>query len=438
MRKRLFQAVACVFALAVAAYPQDAPIAFTNATIVPIEGDMIPRGALVVHRGKITAVATMDAFQPPADANVVDCGGNWIMPGLVDTHNHIGGIGGADGSATLQPEVRVQDSLNPFDAGFRRAVAGGLTTLNIMPGSGHLMSGQTIYVKLRKDPKTIDDMIIRDVDGKALGGLKMANGTNSIGAPPFSGTRGKSAAMVRELFIKAQEYREKKNAGEADPEKIPPRDIGIEALVEVLEGKRIVHHHTHRADDILTVLRLSKEFGFRVVLHHVSEAWKVADEIAAAGAPCSVIMIDSPGGKLEAAELSFKTGAVLEKAGVLVAYHTDDWITDVRLFNRSAALGVRAGLSRETAYASLTLNGAKMLDLDSRIGSLRPGKDADFAIWTGDPLSVYSKVQQTWVEGVKVFDRSDPDDRLHAVGGYGAGDPRKPYMCCCEHAGVGQ
>lgn len=438
MLNRTVFAVACAAALVTAVAAQDAPIAFTNATIVPVEGDIITRGVLIVQRGKIASVASMDGFQQPAGATVVDCGGKWIMPGLVDTHNHIGGIGGADGSATLQPDVRIHDSLNVFDPGFRRAVAGGLTTLNIMPGSGHLMSGQTIYVKLRKQPKTIEDMIIRDEGGNPMGGLKMANGTNSIGAPPFSGTRGKSAAMVRELFIKAQEYRDKKKLGESDPEKMPARDIGMEALVEVLDGKRIVHHHTHRADDIITVLRLSKEFGFRVVLHHVSEAWKVADEIAAAKAPCSVIMIDSPGGKLEAAELSFKTGAVLEKAGALVAYHTDDWITDARLFNRSAALGVRAGLTRATAYASLTLNGAKMMDLDSRVGSLKAGKDADFAIWTADPLSVYAKVQQTWVEGVKVFDRDDPADRLFAVGGYGAGEPRKPYMCCCEHAGVGQ
>jgi imidazolonepropionase-like amidohydrolase len=167
-------------------------------------------------------------------------------------------------------------------------------------------------------------------------------------------------------------------------------------------------------------------------LQHVSEGWKIADEIAASGAPASIIIIDSPGGKLEAINLIWETGARLEKAGVPVAYHTDDWITDSRLFLRSPALGVRAGLSRATALASVTLTPAKMIDLDGRIGSLTKGKDADFAVLTGDPLSVYTKIDETWVEGEKVFDRSRPDDRLHATGGYGASNDGDLYFCCEE------
>jgi len=354
------------------------------------------------------------------------------MPGLVDTHSHIGGIGGADSSGPIQPDIRIYDSLNVRDSGFRRALAGGLTTVNIMPGSGHLLSGQTVYVKLRQAEK-IDDMFILDADGKPSGGMKMANGTNSQREKPFPETRGKSAALVREQYVKAQEYRDKVARAAGDPEKLPPRDLNMEGLVEVLEGKKMVHHHTHRHDDIMTVLRLSKEFGFRVVLHHVSEGWKVADEIAKAGVPCSVIVVDSPGGKLEAAEMSFATGGILEKAGVEVAFHTDDWITDARIFFRSAALAVRAGMSREGALKALTLAGAKMLDLDKRIGSLEPGKDADFIILSGDPLSVYTKVEQTWIDGKKRFDLTDPDDHLYAVGGYGAGHDQSPYLCCIDH-----
>ena len=169
-----------------------------------------------------------------------------------------------------------------------------------------------------------------------------------------------------------------------------------------------------------------------MVLHHVSEGWKVADEIAASGVPCSIILVDSPGGKLEAVDLVFRTGAVLERAGVNVAFHTDDWITDSRLFFRMAGLGVRAGMSRQGAIRALTLSGAEMLDLDTRIGSLTPGKDADFVILDGDPLSVYTKVLETWVEGQRVFDRSDPKDHLYAVGGYGAGHDQSPYLCCFE------
>lgn len=416
-----------------AAWAQEKPVALVGARVLPIVGEPFENGVLVVQGGKIVAVGPAGEVAVPAGAETFDAKGRVIMPGLVDTHNHIGGIGGADGSAPIQPDVRIYDSLNVRDSGFRRAVAGGLTTLNIMPGSGHLLSGQTVYVKLRP-ARTMEDMFILDDAGKPMGGIKMANGTNSMRQPPFPGTRGKSAALVREQYVKAQEYREKIRRAAGDAEKMPPRDLAMEALVEVLDGKRMVHHHTHRSDDIITVLRLAREFGFRVVLHHVSEAWKVADEIAAAGAPCSVILVDSPGGKLEAAELSYETGAVLEKAGVTVAFHTDDWITDSRLFFRMAALGVRAGMNREGALKALTINGAKMLDLDKRIGSLEKGKDADFIILDGDPLSVYTKVVETWVEGRKVFDRSLADDKLHAVGGYGAGRDQQPYFCCFDHA----
>lgn len=403
--------------------------AFVGARIIPIEGPELADGVLVIDGGKIVAVGPRESTALPAGAEQIDVSGRTIMPGLIDTHSHIGGIGGGDGSGPLQPGVRVYESLDVHAAGFRRALAGGLTTLNIMPGSGHLSSGQTIYVKLRP-AHTIADMFIRTADGGIAGGLKMANGTNPMRDAPFPGTRGKSAALVRAEFIKAREYVEKQERAGGDPDKLPPRDLDMECLAEVLAGKRVVHHHTHRHDDIMTVLRLKEEFGFRVVLHHVSEGWRVADEIAAAGVPCSVILVDSPGGKVEAEHLVMTTAAVLEQAGVPVAFHTDDWITDSRFFMRMAALGVRAGMSRAAALEALTLAGARMLDLDQRIGSLAAGKDADFVVLSGDPLSVYTHVEQTWIEGALVFDLNDPDDRLHAVGGYGAGDDITPYLCC--------
>lgn len=238
---------------------------------------------------------------------------------------------------------------------------------------------------------------------------------------------------MREQYIKAREYQEKIERAEGDPAKLPPRDLDLESLVEAMQGKRIVHHHTHRHDDIMTVLRLSQEFGFPVVLHHVSEGWRVADEIAEAKAPCSVILVDSPGGKLEARYLSYETGRILEEAGVLVSFHTDDYITDSRVFFRMAALAVRGGMSRDGALKALTLAGAQMLGLDDQIGTLAPGKDADFILLDGDPLSVYTKVEQTWVEGEQVFDRSNPQDLLYAVGGYGAGHDQQPYFCCFDH-----
>lgn len=430
MRIRL-ACFAVTFFCAALSFAQSPPQAFVNATIYPITSAPIENGVLVVADGKIVAVGAVDDVDIPSNAARVDASGKIIMPGLICTHSHIGGIGGADGSAPIQPDVRVLDSINVRSSGFRRAHAGGLTTLNIMPGSGHLSSGQTVYVKLR-DADTIEDMFIRDGEGKIAGGLKMANGTNSRRDPPFPGTRAKSAALVREQFVKAREYKRKLEAGKDDPEKMPARDLAMECLVEVLDGKRVVHHHTHRADDIMTVLRLKEEFGFRVVLHHVSEGWMVADEIAASGTPCSIILVDSPGGKLEAKNLLYHTGKVLTDAGVLTAFHTDDWITDSRVFFRMAALAVRAGMDRDKALEGLTIAGAKILDLDGRIGSLETGKDADFIVLSGDPLSVYTKVEQTWIEGNKVFDRSNPDDYLYAVGGYGAGHDQDPYLCCFD------
>ncbi len=417
---------------------QETEIAFVGARIHPVTAPPIENGVVTIRGGKILAVGPADAVRIDPRARVIDVSGKVVIPGLICTHNHVGGIGGADSSGPIQPEVRIYDSLNIRHPGFKRVVAGGLTTLNIMPGSGHLISGQTVYVKMRAGARTIEDWMIRDDSGKPMGGLKMANGTNSMRDKPFPGTRGKSAALVREKYIKAREYRDKIARAGGDPEKMPPRDLGLEALVEAMEGKRIVHHHTHRHDDIMTVIRLSKEFGFRVVLHHVSEGWMVADEIAQAGVPCSIILVDSPGGKLEAVNLVHKTGAALERAGVLTAFHTDDWITDSRLFLRMAALGVRAGMSREGALKALTHAGAQMLDLGDRIGSLEPGKDADLVILSGDPFSVYTKVLETWVEGEKVFDRADPEDRLYAVGGYGAGRDLRPYLCCYEQGGDGQ
>jgi imidazolonepropionase-like amidohydrolase len=399
---------------------QERPHAFVGARILPIESPEIASGVLVVQGGRILAVGGPDTAIP-ADAVRHDLKGKVILPGLVDTHSHIGGTEGADGTAPIQPDVRVSDSVNLRSASVMKARAGGITTVNVMPGSGHLLSGQTLYLKLRAG-ETVDALALgRQPDGSYLGGMKMANGTNSRRATgPFPGTRAKSASLVREQFVKAQDYQRKlKEAGD-DPKKRPARDLAMEALVEVLEGRRVVHHHTHRHDDILTVLRLAKEFGFKAVLHHVSDGWMVADEIAKAGLGSSVIVIDSPGGKLEAKDLRMVTGAALEKAGALVAFHTDDPITDSRWFLRSAALAVRAGMSRKGALEAMTLNGARLLGLQDRLGSLKPGKDADFLVLGGDPLSVYTHVEETWVEGTRVFDRRDPRHRLYAVGGWGA------------------
>ena len=401
--------------------------AYVGARIIPVTAPEIVDGVLLVRGETIAAVGKRGEVVIPDDAEVIEVKGKVLFPGLVCTHSHIGKVQGGDGSSPIQPDVRVLDSIDVLDSTFKKARAGGITMANIMPGSGLLLSGQTAYLKLR-DGNTIEDLAVRNKDGSMAGGIKMANGTNSIkesgGAP---GPRGKSAALVRAQFLKAQRYREKLAKGGDDP---PERDLAMEALVEVLEGKRMVHHHTHRHDDIVTVLRLKKEFGFKVVLHHVSEAWKVADEIAEAKVPCSIIYLDSPGGKLEARDLEWKNGAELEKRGVLTAFHTDDPINDSRWLLRSAGLAVRSGMSRQKALEAVTIAGAEMMDQSGQTGSLTVGKKADFVILNGDPLSVYTRVLETHVEGRKVFDLDDPRDKLWAEGGFGAGHKRRASGCC--------
>jgi imidazolonepropionase-like amidohydrolase len=405
--------------LGVCAIAQERPIVFTGARILPIAGPEISAGVVVVQNGRILAVGPTSGTSIPAGAEVRDCTGKVFMPGLVDSHSHIGRIEGGDASAAIQPDVRVLDTFDGRDSRIQKAQAGGITTVNVMPGSGHLLSGQTLYLKLREGHK-VDDFLIRLPDGRIAGGIKMANGTNSRRASPFPGTRGKSAAMVREQFVKAQEYRDKITKANGDTAKLPARDLRLEMLAEALEGKRLIQHHTHAHDDIATVLRLAREFGLKVVLQHGTEGYKVAKEIAAAGVPLTTTMIDSPGGKMETRDASFVNPVVLERAGVLVGFNTDDSVTDSRWFLRSAALAVRAGMPRDKALYGVTLANARMLDLQERVGSLEAGKDADLAILSGDPLSIYTKVLETWVEGQKVFDRSNPKDLLYATGGDGA------------------
>ncbi len=433
MKTKIFSFLA-TFLFVCSVFGQEKPTAFLNARIIPIVGAPIEQGILLVQNGKITAVGDARTVRLSSDVVTIDMQGKTIMPGLVDTHSHIGDGSGADGSSPIQPDVRLLDGINARASSFQRAQSGGITTVNVMPGSGHLNSGQTLYLKLRDNAMKIDDLLIYDKDGKYMGGIKFANGTNPIrpGGGNFPGTRAKSTALVRDQLIKAQEYREKVRKAGSDSSKLPPRDLAMEALTEVLDGKRVVHFHTHSHNDILTVLRLQKEFGFKVVLQHVSEAWKVANEIAAAKVPSSIIMIEAPGGKLETLDVSMTNGAALEKAGALAGFHTDDSITDSRLFLRSAGLAVRNGMSREKALYGMTMAGAIMLNMQERVGSLEQGKDADFIVLNGDPLSVYTKIEQTFVEGKKVFDRADPKDYLIQVGGFGATTDRFTHLDCFD------
>ena len=320
----------------------------------------------------------------------------------------------------MSPELRARDAIWPADPGIRVARAGGVTTANIMPGSANVIAGQTAYVKLRG--QSVEEMLIAGTRG----GLKMANGENpkrvygSRDQAPM--TRMATASLARQAFLDAQAYREKQRAwkrkGRKRGDAPPAVELDKEVLLEVLEGERLVHFHSHRTDDIMSVLRLAREFDFRVVLQHATESWQVAQALAEAEIPVSTLIIDTPGGKQELGALRFDTPAKLVEAGVKVAIHSDDFIVNSRFLLRAAALAVRGGLSEAEALRALTLNAAAMLDLEQRIGSLETGKDADLVVLSGDPFSVYTQVEQTWIEGEKVFDRSNPQHRRYPTGGF--------------------
>ena len=424
------------------------PITYQNARILTAADEVYDPGTLVVVQGKIVAIGASEDVLVPAGGQVIDAKGKVIIPGLVDTHSHLGvstrptvaaNSDGNERTGPVQGIVRAVDSVNPFDPGIRMANAGGITTANIMPGSSNVIGGQTIYVKLRG--RSVEEM--QFPTDRTLGGLKMANGENpkrnygSRGQAP--GTRMKVAALQRAEFIKAKEYQQKwmryqtkKENGEEDAQQ-PERDLSLEPLVEVLEGRRTVHFHTHRADDLLTTLRLREEFGFDLVIQHGTEAFKVMEQVAAAGVPVSMTVLDSPGGKAEVVDLIEETGKLLHEKGIKVIINTDDPVTESRLFLRTAAITVRGGLPPDIALKAITLHAAEAMNVDDRVGSLEVGKDADFAVLSGEPFSVYTRVLQTYIEGEKVFDLEDDRERLFQTGGFGLIDrsqvpPRLPTV----------
>ena len=438
--------VSSVLVICVAFSAKAEPLVLRGARIHTAVGPVIESGTLVIDDGRIIEVGPSDKIPLPAGAKVIDASGKVIIPGLVDSHSHLGvysrpGVpANSDGNETtdsVTSVVRALDSLNPFDPGIRMANAGGVTTANIMPGSANVIGGQTIYVKLRG--YSPEQMWFETPH--VLGGLKMANGENPKKAHGGKGkapsTRMKVAALQRAEFIKAQEYlvkwnryrqkqaefeSKKEDAKKEEPPTAPERNIALEPLVEVLQKKRTVHFHTHRADDILTVLRLRREFDFDLIIQHGTESYKVLDEIAKAGVPVSLTIPDSPGGKAEVVGFIEECAAELTRAGIKVHVNTDDPVTESRFMLRTAAITVRGGLSPDEALKTITLNPAQALKLDHRVGSLERGKDADFVLLSGEPFSVYSRVLETYIDGKRVFALQDERDRSFQTGGFASLD----------------
>jgi imidazolonepropionase-like amidohydrolase len=408
----------------VSSAPANNAILIQNATILTITHGTIEHGFILIRDGKIAAVGA--DVKAPEGATVIDANGQYVMPGIVDCHSHIAVDGSVnEGSISVSSMANIADVLNPNDISIYDDLAGGVTTANILHGSANPIGGQTVVIKLRWG-KRASELPFQG----ALPGIKFALGENpkrSNFSPPsgveprYPATRLGVEETIRESFIEAREYKkqwdeykQKKSAGEQNV-RPPRRDEKLEPLVEVLEGRRYVHAHCYRADEILMLIRVANEFGFKVrTFQHVLEGYKIADEIAASGAGGSTFS-DWWAYKMEAFDAIPYNSALMTERGVVVSVNSDD-AEEARHLNQEAAKSMKYGdLSANDALKLVTLNPAIQLGIDSRVGSIDVGKDADLAIFNRDPLSVYSVVQKTLIDGQVYFDRQRDIDARPAL-----------------------
>jgi imidazolonepropionase-like amidohydrolase len=400
--------------------PQTRPTVIRNATILTAAGPAIERGSIVLQNGKIAAVGA--SVTEPSDALVIDAAGKWITPGVIDDHSHLGvyaapGIESQqDGNEATSPntaEVSSEHGIWPQDPQFELALAGGVTTLHILPGSANLFGGRSVTVKNVR-ARTADAMKFPG----APYGLKMACGENPkrvYGAKGGPSTEMGNVAGYRKAWQAATEYRASqrkwKDEG-SDPAKKPARNLQLETLMSVLDGEIRVQNHCYRADEMATMIDISKEFGFSIAsFHHAVEAYKVRDLLAANNI-CASMWADWWGFKLEAFDGIRGNIALVHDAGACAVVHSDS-ADGVQRLNQEAAKAMRAGaeagitISRADAVKWLTINPAKALGIDKVTGSLEPGKNADVVIWSGDPFSVYAHAERVFIDGADVYDRAD-------------------------------
>lgn len=388
-----------------------APILIKNAKILTVTKGTL-EGAVLIRDGKIAAIGPNVAA--PADARIVDAGGQFLMPGIIDCHSHIATEAINEGTVTVSSMVGIEDTVNPEDIGIYRALAGGVTTANILHGSANAIGGKNVVIKMRwgGDAPTLA------FEG-ATPGIKFALGENPKrrgGSPSFGGplrypaTRMGVEDVIREAFTDAKAYKAKLDDYKARAAKgerlLPPRrDLKLEPLVEVLEGRRHVHAHCYRADEILMLLRVADEFGFKIrTLQHVLEGYKVAKEIKEHGAGASTFS-DWWSYKMEAYDAIPYNAALMHKKGVVVSLNSDSGEL-MRHLNQEAAKTVRyGGLTDDEALALITINPARQLAIDNRVGSIEVGKDADLVLYDKHPLSNYAKVQKVFIDGRMYFDR---------------------------------
>jgi imidazolonepropionase-like amidohydrolase len=393
-----------------------------NATILTAAGPIIERGAILLREGKVAEIG--QNVNAPADALSIDASGKWVTPGIIDTHSHLGVYPAPaidavqDGNEMTSPntaDVSAEHSLWPQDPQFELALAGGVTTMHLLPGSANLFGGRGVTVK-NVMARTAADMKFPG----APYGLKMACGENpkrvygSRNTAP--GTRMGNVAGYRRAWQSAVEYREKwrrwREEG-SDAAKRPERNLQLETLAAVLDGEILVQNHCYRADEMATMINIAREFGYRISsFHHAVEAYKIADLLAASDI-CASMWADWWGFKLEAFDGINQNIPLVHRAGACAIVHSDD-ASGMQRLNQEAAKAMRAAaeagiaVDRTDAIRWLTLNPAKALGIQNATGSLEPGKNADVVIWSGDPFSVYSRAEQVFIDGTLIYDRNDP------------------------------
>ena len=419
-RKRKVISFALAFAASaalpsLAATPPDAPpvILIQNATLLTITHGTIEHGSILIRDGKIAAVG--QSIKAPDGAQIIDAAGQYVMPGIIDCHSHIAVDGDVnEGSISVSSMANIADVLNPEDVDIYYDLAGGVTAANILHGSANSIGGQTIVIKLRWGQPASK----LPFEG-ALPGIKFALGENpkrsNFGGLPgprrYPTTRMGVEETIRAAFTEARDYKKQwddynRRTAAGEKNLIPPRrDLRLEPLLEVLEGRRYVHSHCYRADEILMLLRVAKEFGFKVrTFQHVLEGYKVAEEIAAAGAGASTFS-DWWAYKVEAYDAIPYNAALMTRRGVVVSINSDDAEEATHLNQEAAKTMKYGGLSELEALKLVTLNPAIQLGIDKRVGSIDVGKDADLVIYNHHPLSAYAVVQETLIDGRVYFDR---------------------------------
>jgi len=390
--------------------------AITGGYVVPVAGDPIDGGTVLISDGKIVQVGADTDVEIPGDARVIDATGSWVLPGFVDAHAHLGvhedgeGWSGDDTNEMTDANgarFRAVDGIDPHELGFDDALLGGVTSVVVKPGSGNPIGGRTVGVKTWG--RTAFDVVFAEEVS-----VKSALGENPKrvygGKDRTPATRLGVAAVIREAFTQARNYAAQRDHARSEGKPFDT-DLSMEALTRVLDGDLAWDQHTHRADDIVTAIRLSEEFGYRLVINHGTEGHLVADSIAERDIPVIFGPLITSRSKVELRSRTLRAPGILARAGVTLAFTTDHPVVPIHFLVHQATLAVKEGLDRETALRALTVNPATILGLDDRVGALRPGLDADVVVWSGDPLDVMSRAMRVLVAGREVyhFDESTGD-----------------------------